>query len=337
MKVKIVNLSPWPVGGFTSVTRHAYKCLAATGVDVEVLRPNLDKDEKTSRLLSPVKDVTYRNVSVSTLLKECKDTMTLVTGVARTKDLRDPDTIPKLIDIGAKILVHSHLEHKQFDHIELLEGTGCGVSIRQSLVGVYSGVDQYLPHPYSARYTPLNRLTFMSKGIKSKRAGCLAMVVAHKNPDMILEANRLLPADKHIEFIGKENRMYTKFQLSKKYPEYELRNGGVKCDPAIACKPYQMMVDLSLFDVGNGGTQYVFLETIDGGAVCVIHRGWLKERGDMKEGVNCLAVESPEELARLVKTFSYPKQFEKVRKGGEKLLEQHGPQAFTEAVAGLFT
>lgn len=336
MIVNIVNLSPWSVGGFTSVTRHAYKCLRAAGVDARIIRPNIDKDEKFERKLSPVNDVVYRNVSVNTMMKMCKDTMTIVTGVARTKDLRDPDTIPKLIRVGAKILVHSHLEHKQFDHIELLQDTDAGVSIRQSLVGVYDGVNQYLPHPYHTRYSPLNRLGFMKKEIKKKKAGCLAMVVSHKNPQIILEANRLLPDNRCIEFIGKENRMYTKFHLSKKYPEYQLRNGGVTCDPAIACKPYELMVDLTLFDVGNGGTQYVFLESIDGAAVCVIHRGWLKEAGDMKEGVNCLAIESPEELAELVKTFNYPKSFEKVRKGGEQLLKRHGPEAFTKAVKELF-
>lgn len=340
-KLILLNLSPWSYGGFASVTAHAYRCLIAEGWEVEILRPNNNRDERTTRLMSL--GVPYRNVSVDTARRLCEGVPSLMTGVAREKDLKDPQTIYKLIDVGARVIVHGYTEHKQFQHLDYLGKSGQGVCVRESMCGVYTAIEQYLPHPYFPKYlsqwidSPQSSLL-----TRRDRAASVAMVVKHKHPEIILEANRqitkLLGTDEfHIKFLGGEDRMFAKFTLSKRYPEYEFtQRFSSKVHPASVCSKHQIMVDLTVFGAGNGGTQYTFMEAMDAGSVLVVHKDWLQDVGDMQEGVNCLAVATSTELAELVCTLRYKQQLTSLREGYRVLLDQHGPKSFSNSIRRLF-
>lgn len=335
-KFIIFNLSPWSFGGFTSVTAHAYLCLKEAGWDVQVLRPNIDKDEPKERRMAL--DVPYRNVSVATALELCKSTPSLMTGVAREKDLRNPDTIYKLIDAGCHVIIHGTIEKKQFQHVDYLLGTDRAVCIRESMRGVLPNLKKYIPQPYSPAYfNAWYGAEDQAKFLKGRNhAGAVAMVVKHKNPQIILEANRHLDPDLQVQFLGGEDRMYAKFTLSKKFPEYKFASRfSSKVPPVSICRDWQFMVDLTVFEVGNGGTQYSFMEAMDAGCVLVIHREWLRDIGCMKEGVNCLAVSDATELAKLIKTKSYKRTLETLSEGYASTLAGHGPESFSKSIGRL--
>lgn len=338
-RINLFNLSPWNFGGFTSVTVHAFWCLQAAGWDVRVLRPNLDRDESKDRLMAL--DVPYRNVSVDTAMQRCMDAPSLMTGVAREKDLRDPDTIYKMIDAGCHVVVHGYTEHKQFQHLEKLGGSGQGVCVRESMKGIYPGVDQYLPHPYCPTFfskwcDPTGQIIDYDFLKRRKPAGSVAMVVKHKNPEIILEANRRIPPERRIKFLGGEDRMYAKFTLSQKYPEYEfVKRFSNKISPVMLCRNYELMVDLTVFGAGNGGTQYTFMEAMDAGCVLIVHRDWLNDVGCMHYGENCLAVGEPIELSNLVRGDNYLDYVTALARGYASTLQRHGPEAFSNAVESL--
>ena len=50
----------------------------------------------------------------------------------------------------------------------------------------------------------------------------------------------------------------------------------------------------------GGGSQYTFLEAIYQDCVLILHREWVNQGTLWKEGVNCLAADTPEELASLL-------------------------------------
>lgn len=341
-KINILSLSPWPFGGPTSLTVHTYKCLKSAGWDVKVLRPNNNRDEGRTRLMAL--DVPYQNVSVERAVCECRDTPAIMTSVAREKDLRDPETIYKLIDVGCYVVVHGYKSHTQFQHLEYLGNSGRGLCVRQSMQGVYPGIDLFLPHPYLPKY--FNRwwtgngfardsYPFLSS---RKHAGSLAMVVKHKNPEIILEANRLLDHNKRIKFLGGEDRMYAKFRLSKQYPEYEFsQRFSNKTAPVDVAAGYKFMIDLTSYEVGNGGTQYTFFEAMDAGCVLTINRDWLKDVGDMKENVNCVPIAGHGELAGVLSYVVYRNILDSLAPGYAATLAAHGPQAFSKAVKELIS
>lgn len=55
----------------------------------------------------------------------------------------------------------------------------------------------------------------------------------------------------------------------------------------------------------GGGSQYTFLEAIYQGCVLVLQREWIKHGSIFKEGINCLAVDTPEELATVLSEPRY--------------------------------
>ena len=63
--------------------------------------------------------------------------------------------------------------------------------------------------------------------------------------------------------------------------------------------PY--VVDMSTIKHDGGGSQYTFLEAIYQDCVLILHREWVNQGTLWKEGVNCLAADTPEELASLLK------------------------------------
>ena len=66
--------------------------------------------------------------------------------------------------------------------------------------------------------------------------------------------------------------------------------------------PAKFSVDLAKYVRDGGGTDYCILEAIHHDTALILHRDWVNiEDSIWKEGHNCLAVETPEELANLIK------------------------------------
>ena len=77
---------------------------------------------------------------------------------------------------------------------------------------------------------------------------------------------------------------------------------------------------MSTIKYDGGGSQYTFLEAIYQGCVLVLHRDWVNQGKTFKEGVNCLAADTPEELASIL---SEPRDITNLIKESRKLLQPH--------------
>ena len=175
------------------------------------------------------------------------------------------------------------------------------------------------------KYHPFYEYSTEKNGYKC-HAVTISRIDFDKNTDMILKANQLITdSKKKVQIFGAENRLYVHHKLGeldfynfwkgkfeKKYPlTYE------NLDILKECK---YVVDMSTIKNDGGGSQYTFLEAIYQGCVLIIHRAWLTPDSIFIEGVNCLAVGTPEELAS---TLSENRDTTNILKESKKLLKPH--------------
>jgi len=147
-----------------------------------------------------------------------------------------------------------------------------------------------------------------------------------KNTDIILRANQLIQdPNKKVQIFGAENRLYVHHKLGeldfynywkgkfeKKYP-LTYQNKDI-------LKDAHYVVDMSTIKNDGGGSQYTFLEAIYQGCVLILHRNWISQGTIFKEGINCLAAETPEELSKILTDNS---DITNLVKESRKLLDPH--------------
>jgi len=315
--INLIYLSPWSVGGFTSFTAHLYRCLTSEDVDVQVLRCNNDREEKSLRTMKGHL-LPYRNVTVETAVRQTRKRPTLITAVARPEDMKDENTIEKLMAAGAKICVQSSQEFRQFPHVESLSKRGSKVvTIRRALMKHFPG-SAYLPHPY-------DRVHKEWSSLEDRRPACsISMVASNKHPEILCGANEKLAKKYRIDLLGKVTNPFLGMNLGKKYKNF-VRPKGFRCsqEATILASQYRLAVDLSDYPSGDGGgTQYSFLEAMDAGTVNIVHRNWSSQKGDMEEDINCLAASSVEELAARIEC-SKVSRLKVLRTNALQVLENH--------------
>ena len=144
--------------------------------------------------------------------------------------------------------------------------------------------------------------------------------------DLILKANQLIQdPKKKVQIFGAENRLYVHHKLGE-LDFYSYWKGKFEKDYPLTyqdkdiLKDTQYVVDMSIIKNDGGGSQYTFLEAIYQGCVLILHREWITSCSLFKEGVNCLAVETPEELASIL---SETRDITKILKESRKLLKSH--------------
>lgn len=147
-----------------------------------------------------------------------------------------------------------------------------------------------------------------------------------KNTDLILRANQLIEdPKKRVHIFGAENRIYVHHKLGE-LDFYNYWKGKFDKDYPLTHENKDILqntkyvVDMSIIKNDGGGTQYTFLEAIYQGCVLILHREWIKQGTLFKEGINCLAADSPEELAKLLLS---EKDTSSIVKQSRKLLHQH--------------
>lgn len=329
MKYTLVYLSPWSVGGFTSFTNHLAQCLMG---EVQVIRCNTDRDERNERTLKG-HGFKYRNVSVAAACAIARSMPTLITAVARPDDLKDPETIPKLLAAGAKVCVQSTQEFKQFAHVKPLMQDGSRVVVIREQLRRYFKGSKYLPHPY---FRSLDEDQLPAWGLRD--AACsTCMVATNKHPEMLLGANEKLPKKLRVKLFGKCTTHFLDAALKKKYPAYETPPGfRTSAEATLHAMKYRYSIDLSDYDGDGGGTQYSFLEAMDAGAVPVVHSNWERAKGDMRHGENCVSVCDVDELVGLIRgkaSTKMPGPLSRIPRAGMlKTLKAHGPKAIKEAM-----
>lgn len=313
--VQLYYLSPNPYGGWITFTAHLYKALRAAGLWPTLYKVRV-RSEHRNRPFGY--GIDYRNVDLRTACSG--NGIKLITAAAK----KFKAETAALIEAGAYLVLHDPTELKNLPPIPE-ERT---IVIRQSSLGIVPGAT-FIRHPYERQCT-----NFQEK--KTIHAVSTARIDFDKHTDIILEANRLLPPELQVQLHGFENRLYGKFKLMPRFPEWEPVQSTHMFDRTITAAvrfllPAQYAVDMSIIIGDGGGTQYTFLEAWDAGAVPVIHYEWTKDfpSDDMQPGLNCLEADSGEALARLLQSTqkSQDPVFvpHTLMEAGYKQLELHAP------------
>lgn len=309
----LVFANPVRYGGHVSFTTNLQRGLISAGQHAKIVVPH-HRTESSSRNFGY--DTTYTNMTPADIL----DNFDRVLVVAPSKPKREQ--IDQLLVGGARIVIHDPAEFKHGWNVALAEKRR-PIVIRKTMIDQVNR-STFIPHPYERIFSD-NEVHKRSIAISTSR------IDFDKHTEILLDANRLLRKPLKISIRGFENRIYTRFNIMPKYPEwtqseaaYERKFGA----GAALCGPYHLMCDMSVIRNDGGGTQYTFLEAMDAGAVCVLNSKWILKNDVMKSEVNCLSVGDGNELATLIRKVSKKDAatmslIEQCRGNGYKLLRRH--------------
>lgn len=267
-------------------------------------------------------DVSYKNVTIDTLQSIPNLLLTAV-------DKHYWHVLPMLPE-GTRIVIHDPTELK-----ESIKNPNPLIQDNQLLRSfkVYTireTVQKYLLDMYDikseCKFHPFYEYT-TNKDSHQYHSVSISRIDFDKNTDILLKANKLLSDDKKIRLFGAENRLYVHHKLREldfdKYwnkghrfdREYPLQYKGKDI-----LKKSRFVIDMSTIKNDGGGTQYTFLEAIYQDCVLILHKQWVNQGTLFKDGINCLAVETPEELAHILNSES---PYEHIVTASKLLLQNH--------------
>lgn len=287
MTINLFYLSPNTTGGWVTFTYHLHQSLRRAGLKCRLLKVG-GKTENKLREFGY--DLQYRNVDLPDALITAQEYPTLIVAAAK----KYKEQTEALLRAGSKIVVHDPTEFKNLPGN--LEQERCVVIRKASLAHLPKA--RFIRHPY---------VLMPTDNLRSERqlAVSTCRIDFDKNTHILLDANRILR--EKISIYGFENRLYTRFKICPRYPEWEQSKVAYPRTPDAAfniLKRAKYAVDMSIIKGDGGGTQYSFLEAWDAGAVPIIHKDWVMKGDDMIPGENCLAVSSGDELAALLGSYS---------------------------------
>jgi glycosyltransferase involved in cell wall biosynthesis len=181
-----------------------------------------------------------------------------------------------------------------------------------NVITIRSAVKEYLFKTYKIKSTLMKHPFYLYSIPKQVSSGSYAISISRidfdKNTDIILRANKLIKDSKRkVLLYGAENRMYVHHKLGNlNFKKYWKGRFNKTLPPSINQNTnilggVKYMVDLSVIKNDGGGTQYTFLEAIHQGCCLILHKKWVNQpKSIFKHGFNCLAVETPEELATIL-------------------------------------
>ena len=294
-------------GGSTSFTVHLYRALQMAGADVRILR--ITDKPKRGKSLAKYSDTPWIGVTASDILQLQRqgEKMLLAAPEHSSKIPDGGGLLPELIRGGMRLVIHDPNEFMGsrgkgvYDHLDDKSIIQNPICIRPSMKRHFKDAT-FIPHPYVTKFNAM---------ADKHSVGCsLARITFVKRTEMLLAANELLPDKLKIVLFGAENRLYTKFKVMPRFPNF--RQGGygtvMNWDSAPqACAPFRFMFDMTKFPHDGGGSQYTFMEAWDSGSIPVIHSDWLDYPGEMVAGENCIAIDDVADIVELCKTGDYYK------------------------------
>jgi glycosyltransferase involved in cell wall biosynthesis len=220
---------------------------------------------------------------------------------------------------GAGLVVHDPTE---------LKNLPADVKDSERVVVVRQVGLEHLPKAVFIRH-PYVRVQEPEFWPRTRHAISVSRVDFDKHTDILLDANRLLPEEKRISIRGFENRIYTRFKIVPKYPEWVQSVGHFPRGEREAFRLLQehhFHVDMSEIKGDGGGTQYTFLEAWDAGCINVINTAWVRDMDDMVPGFNCLDASNAEELAAILAGGTHTnEQLSSIQQEGYLQLTLHHP------------
>lgn len=320
MKVDLFYLSPNPYGGWVTYTSHLMKAMRAVGIEPRLFKIRERSEAKTRPFGY---NEVYQNITLETALASPNKKLI----VAAAKNFKEETD--GLWNAGAGLVVHDPTEIKNLPSDVGTERRV--VVVRRAGLKILPHAT-FIPHPYIRRTSP-------DVVDRDRHAISVSRVDFDKHTDILLDANRLLPTDKRISIRGFENRIYTRFKIVPKYPEWKQSIGHFPREPDAAfnlLQQHRFSIDMSEIKGDGGGTQYTFLESWDAGCVLVINAAWMNgvvEKDDMQPEFNCRRVGDAEELARILANAEgrvLQSYFDSLVQGGYASLANHAPYRIGE-------
>jgi hypothetical protein len=314
-------------GGSTSFTVHLMRGMQKAGLPATLYR--FSDKPKRPRELAGYTGIVCEYVTPAEARKIVSNTPSLLLAAEKSANLPDPNLLTDLMIRGMRCVIHDPNEFNlngkggkgYYDHLSdrsiVSFPIGVGPAMKQHFEDVV-----VIPHPY---YREMDK-DVLSPLDRRMSACSIARLTFVKRPKFILDANRMLAAKHQIRFHSAENRLCT-FSLRGKYPE--LTQGGYNLPlewgvSARAASIYRFAIDMTYLPMEGGRTQYSFLEAWDAGTVNVIHKDWLRYKGEMKDRGNCWAVESADEIASLIRDWKKHRlELEAIRDNGIAQLKKH--------------
>ena len=332
--MNLLYLSHSRYGGWVTFTTHLYHGLVGKQPSVhdkmalsenhEVIRVTA-RTEKTYRNMGNY--VPYRNMGEEDILKI--EGPILITAM----DKHHRELAVKLLKQGAYIVIHDPTELRNPEFKKFIQPSQV-IVVRKSMLK-HMPKATFIGHPYMAVGT-VDPLNFREWQSRSNHAISISRLDFDKNSSWLFEVNRKLPLDRQIIIRGAENRMYTKNKIVPKYPEYRQDSKRPKDKRAIydlkfrgafnLCKKAKFMTDFSVIKGDGGGTQYTFLEAIDAGTICLVHKNWIYPKDAMKdegEDQNCLAFENFTAVSNFLSGEMDQHMSAFIRTNASKLLQEH--------------
>lgn len=247
-------------------------------------------------------NVSYKNINIDSL----KELINMGHKPIITAIDKNFYHILDIIPDGSTIVIHDPTEFNKkqkkvvLDNLSRLNVIVIRKTVQDLLLRDYGIQSTFKPHPYVPSLSHCNN---------KEGAISISRIDYDKNIEMIVKANALLPLDKRIEIYGEPNELYI-YRKLKEYDHFNVKEPGTMyrghfpkdfsfLSNLLSGKKY--VVDCSTIHQDGGGTQYTFLEAIDAGCILILNKKWVNSPHSIwKDGVNCLAIDNPEELANLL-------------------------------------
>lgn len=311
--INLFYLSNNTTGGWVTFTHHLIYALQAEDVDFRLFKHGKNT-ETCKRPFGYGRS--YRNITAEDAL-ELEGVNVIVAAAKQHADMAN-----SLLEEGAKIVLHDPTELKGYLNASLVKNPWViRKAVLRYLERNYPDMGgTFIRHPYC-------RVPEECDAKRRKVCVSTSRIDFDKHTEILLDAKRL---GAPIEIHGFENRLYTKFKICPKYPEWEQSKAAYPREARSAwdiLRRAALAVDMSLIKGDGGGTQYTFLEAWDAGTPMIIHSGWIMEDDDMKPGLNCMTAGDGESLAKLVKKLLRdPETRDKLSAMGQASLGAHSPE-----------
>lgn len=264
-EITLAYLAKPVTGGWVSYTAHLARGLMAAGHTVTLAKQGR-RSETFSRDFGM--GLRYLNTSTAVFDTLARRGQLIVTACDKSAG---PELVAALRDAGAAVVIHDPTELKGGMHEALDHGNAPLWVVRRSMMA-------HLPH---ATYAPHPYVRAGLAEWKGRRwhAVAYSRLDWDKHTDMIVEANKRLPPSIGVRLHGAENRLYTHHKLDAVDPDWRDYYAGpmarvdLWAGTRLASRA-TWVVDLSVIKGDGGGTQYTFLEALDGGARLVVHDRW---------------------------------------------------------------
>lgn len=328
--IALFYMSKVTYGGFVTYTSHLCRAFRLCGHDCHVYKVRKRTEHKPRDFSDGVGAI---NVSIDDALDIVSSSDYSI--VTATFWRGYSDNISKLLEHGAEVVIHDHTDYTQEFRDFMVAYDVHPIVIRkvnEANLNADGLQSVFIPHPYiPVNPDPVDRLV---------HAISVCRLDYDKNTHMLVEANEYLPADKCIQMWGTHTRMYMYQRIVGKYdgwtddkhytgPNYPLAHQKFPKTLGFAVRlnaQAEFSCDMSAIKGDGGGTQYSFLEAVDGGAVLVLNRAWLTgmDSDELVHGYNCLAVADVEGLIDLL-LYERRDDWLDIVNNARDLLKAHSP------------